>query len=246
MSEEKRVGDARSPVKGHELLRAVEIVDALRGEGGDLWSAEQTHQSLARYLLEEAHEVIAVLEDPRAYGPTALPDELGDLLFQILFHARVGEEGSDETTGHHRFSIDDVARAFNSKMERRNPHIFATGDTARPEHASVEDIVAQWHAVKASEGKTPSIFGDIPQDLPALYIALKVVHRARNAGQLEELLAAARSTAEDQTAPALEGAQHALALLEVAVAAEAEDIDPESALRTLLRRTQRRFGAAEG
>ena len=117
--------------RGSELLRSVEIVDALRGEGGDAWSAQQTHESLARYLLEETYEVLEAIEQGDG-DPRALVDELGDLWFQILFHARLGEEESAP------WSIDDVARAFNEKMERRNPHVF--GDDAASALAHRDDV----------------------------------------------------------------------------------------------------------
>src|SRR5699024_11854399 len=79
-------------VRGSALLRAVEVMEALRAPDGDAWTHRQTHASLARYLLEETHEVLEVIDDPAGHEPGALADELGDLLFQILFHARVGEE----------------------------------------------------------------------------------------------------------------------------------------------------------
>lgn len=230
--------------KGAALLRAVAVMDALRAAGGDAWSAQQTHQSLARYLLEETHEVLGVLEDPTGHDPGALPDELGDLLFQILFHARVGEEDHPGRTGHRSFDIDAVARAFIAKMERRNPHIFgADPDAALADAEDVEEIIAQWHAIKAAEGRSRDWFADIPPGLPALQTALKAVHRARSDGGLDRLLATARAEAmpEAEHGEGIEGAEHALALLERAVAAEREDIDPETALRTLLRRTARRL-----
>ena len=225
--------------KGAALLRAVEIMDRVRGEGGDAWAALQTHQSLARYLLEETHEVLAVLEDPAGHGPGALPDELGDLLFQLLFHARVGEQDAPETSGFAPFDIDDVARAFIAKMERRNPHLFADdADRVLADTSDVEAIVAQWHAMKAAEGKDTGWFAGIPSQLPSLQTALKVVHRARSAGGLNALLDAAREAAADG---GIEGADHALTLLETVVAAEEDDVDPETALRALLRHMRRRL-----
>lgn len=227
--------------RGAELLRSVEIMDALRSAGGDAWSARQTHASLARYLLEEAHEVLEAIEQDAtggpggaddATGPPALVGELGDLWFQILFHARLGEEESEP------WSIDDVARAFNAKMERRNPHVFGPDAATALEHPEdVEAIVAQWHAVKAAEG-APQGWGDgIPERLPALQGAAKAVHRARSRGELPALLAAA-----DEAGPDVEGGDVARALLDLVAAAEARDVDPESALRTLLGRIAPREG----
>ncbi|UYG16574.1 tetrapyrrole methyltransferase [Brachybacterium huguangmaarense] len=211
--------------RGSELLRSVEIVDALRGEGGDAWSAQQTHESLARYLLEETYEVLEAIEQGDG-DPRALVDELGDLWFQILFHARLGEEESAP------WSVDDVARAFNEKMERRNPHVFGDDAASALAHRDdVDEIVAQWHAVKAAEGAPQGILEGLPERLPALQSAAKAVHRARTRGELEALLAGA-----DEAAPEVVGGDVARALLDLVVEAESRDEDPESALRTLLGR----------
>lgn len=218
--------------RGTALLRAVEVMEALRAPDGDAWTHRQTHASLARYLLEETHEVLEVIDTPAAHGSTALMDELGDLLFQILFHARIGQ---DEDPA---WDVDDVARSFIAKMERRNPHIFGEDrDRALHDRADVDEIIAQWHAVKAAEG-APQGWGDgIPERLPALQSAAKAVHRARSREELPALLAAA-----DEAGPDVEGGDLARALLDLVAAAEARDIDPESALRTLLGRIAPREG----
>lgn len=223
--------------RGGALLRAVAVMDALRAPDGDAWTHQQTHASLARYLLEETHEVLEVIDDPAAHGPGALADELGDLLFQILFHARVGQEEDPP------WDVDDVARAFVAKMERRNPHVFGDQrDQALQDPEDVDQIIAQWHAVKAAENaehgrRRKGWFDGIPAELPALQTAAKVVHRARSEGRLEELLAAA-----DQAAAAADserwGADLARALLDLVTVAESRDDDPETALRALLTRTQ--------
>ncbi|MDO5661837.1 MAG: MazG nucleotide pyrophosphohydrolase domain-containing protein [Brachybacterium sp.] len=218
--------------KGAALLEAVEIMDRLRADGGDAWSAGQTHATLARYLLEETHETLEVIEDPAAHPPRALADELGDLLFQLVFHARVAEDAVPER----RFDIDDVARALNTKMERRNPHVFgprhSESDGERLE--DVEAIIRQWHAVKAVESPEKGLFDGIPRELPALQRAAKIVHRARAAGNLDSL----RDRAGDIAADLEEGAL-ALGLLDLVIAAEARDVDPESVVRSLLTRLAR-------
>lgn len=214
---------------GAQLLRSVQIMDALRSPGGDAWSAGQTHRSLARYLLEESHEVLDVIEQPAAHPAGALTDELGDILFQIVFHARLGQEATEP------WSVDDVARSLNAKMERRNPHVFgAAPDTALAHRDDVEEIVAQWHAVKAAEGRPEGLLDGVPDRLPALQRAAKAVHRARSAGTLDALLDAADRAVEDD--PDLAGPSVARALLALVVEAEARDEDPESSLRTLLGR----------
>lgn len=214
-----------------EVGRSLEIMDALRAPGGDAWSAQQTHASLARYLLEESHEVIEAIE--RRAPASELIDELGDLWFQILFHARLGEE-ADPAWG-----LADVVRAFCAKMLRRNPHVFGQdAGRALEDPADVDAIIAQWHAVKAAEEarkgaaeRRRTLTDGIPARLPALQTAAKAVHRARSQGRLAELLEAA-----DAEADGVEGGDFARALLDLVVAAEAEDADPESALRTLLLR----------
>ncbi|UQN31019.1 MazG nucleotide pyrophosphohydrolase domain-containing protein [Brachybacterium kimchii] len=242
----------RGTARGSELLRAVAVMDALRAPDGDAWSALQTHHSLARYLLEETHEVLEAIEERTdGTGPSAaghLPDELGDLLFQILFHARLGQEEDPA------WDVDDVARAFVEKMERRNPHVFgADREDALGDRGDVEQIIAQWHAVKAQEraeedgphgsdaaGALPTAwFEGIPHALPALQAAAKSVHRSRSDGRIDELTAAAETAA---SAPDGEdwGADIALRLLDVVREAEARDVDPESALRTLLTRARDR------
>ena len=225
--------------RGSALLRAVEVMEALRAADGDAWSHQQTHASLARYLLEETYEVLEVIDDPQAHGPGALRDELGDLLFQILFHARVGQEAEPA------WDVDDVARSFIAKMERRNPHIFGDRrDEALEDPEDVEQIIAQWHAVKAAERQArrpPSSavwFDGIPErHSRRCRPPRRSVHRARSDGRLEELLAAADEAAAAPDAQQW-GGDVASALLELAVRAESEDIDPESALRTLLARTR--------
>ncbi|WP_394215886.1 MazG nucleotide pyrophosphohydrolase domain-containing protein [Brachybacterium vulturis] len=232
------------PGRGSALLRAVEVMEALRAPTGDAWTHQQSHASLARYLLEETHEVLEVIDDPADHGPGALPDELGDLLFQILFHARVGQEEEPA------WDIDDVARAFIAKMERRNPHVFGRlREQALADPEDVEQIIAQWHAVKAAEQESAGVrekgwFDGIPARLPALQTAAKAVHRARSAGRLEELLAAADEVSRAEDAPEW-GADVARALLDLAVAAESRDDDPETALRTLLARTRTRLAGPE-
>ncbi|ASK66843.1 tetrapyrrole methyltransferase [Brachybacterium avium] len=210
-------------------------MEALRAPDGDAWTHRQSHASLARYLLEETHEVLEVIDDPAAHGTGALADELGDLLFQILFHARVGAEEDPA------WDIDDVARAFIAKMERRNPHVFGQQrERTLTDPGDVEQIIAQWHAVKAAEqastgAREKGWFDGIPARLPALQTAAKAVHRARSAGRLEELLTAADEAARAEDAQDW-GADIARALLDLAVEAESRDVDPETALRTLLER----------
>lgn len=133
-------------VEGGRLLDAVAVMDRLRAPGGCAWVAAQDHASLAPFVLEEAHEVTEALEAVIAApdDPTTradLTDELGDLLFQVLFHARVAADHAGEP-----FDVDDVAAALVDKLVRRNPHVF--GDA---QASTLEEIEAQWQAIKAQE-----------------------------------------------------------------------------------------------
>lgn len=133
-------------VEGGRLLDAVAVMDRLRAPGGCAWVAAQDHASLAPFVLEEAQEVhealeavIAAPDDPR--GRAELTDELGDLLFQVLFHARVAADHAQDP-----FDVDDVAAALVDKLVRRNPHVF--GDASA---GTLEEIEAQWQSIKAQE-----------------------------------------------------------------------------------------------
>jgi XTP/dITP diphosphohydrolase len=207
-----------SPVApGSEVVESARIVHVLRSPGGDAWSAAQTHESLARYLLEETYEVLDALESGRTED---LPGELGDLLFQVVFHARLGAEAGDP------FTVDDVARTLNEKLLRRTPHVF--GDATA---ASLDEIWEHWDAAKAAEAPRRGTFEGIPVALPALQRAFKMVARARRAGdgtweRLRSEIAAGERDDHDL----------ALALLDLAAEAQTTDTDPESALRALLAR----------
>ncbi|WP_245634572.1 MazG nucleotide pyrophosphohydrolase domain-containing protein [Janibacter limosus] len=133
-------------VDGGRLLDAVAVMDRLRSPGGCAWVAAQDHASLAPFVLEEAHEVTealeAVIADPDDVRLRAdLTDELGDLLFQVLFHARVAADHAGAP-----FAVDDVAAALVDKLVRRNPHVF--GDASA---VTLEEIEAQWQAIKHQE-----------------------------------------------------------------------------------------------
>lgn len=127
------------------------------------WDAKQTHASLVEYLIEEAYEVVEAIE---ASDDTALREELGDLLLQVVFHAQLASE-------HRDWTIDDVVAGINAKLIERHPHVF--GDL---EVTSAEDVEANWHARKAREKGRASIADGIPAQLPALLRAAKVQARS--------------------------------------------------------------------
>lgn len=182
----------------------VEVMDRLRRECP--WTAQQTHASLAHFLLEEAHETLEALE-PRE-DPDHLREELGDLLMQVVFHARIASESADG------FDIEDVARGITDKLIRRNPHVFADGDASTP-----EEIDAAWQAVKATEKQRSSVHEGIPATLPALAYADAVLRR----------LGDPPFQATDESTDI--GAQ----LLAVVARARSQGIDAEQALRQQVR-----------
>ncbi|WP_256793625.1 MazG family protein [Terrabacter sp. Ter38] len=197
-------------VPGARLLDVVAVMDRLRSPGGCPWDAEQTHESLVPYLLEEAHEAIEAIESG---DPAHMQEELGDLLLQVAFQSRVAQEHPSEP-----FDIDDVAGALVDKLVRRHPHVFSDieADTA-------DAVEANWESIKADEKqhRRHPVEG-VPSSLPALARAEKYVSRLRRAGR-EDLV-------DDAVARGGLGAQ----LLDLVRRARDEGIDAESALRRTL------------
>ncbi len=199
-----------------QLERAVEVMDRLRSPGGCPWDAEQTHESLARYLLEETYEVLEAIErDDR----TLLREELGDLLLQVLFHARLAEEESDP------YSIEDVAADLVDKLVRRHPHVFADGD--RTDAATLNET---WERQKIAEkGRTSAVDG-VPLAQPALALSGKLVARANRAGL---------------DVPVPDDDEFGARLFAIVEEAVAAGIDPETALRRTTRAYRDAILAAE-
>lgn len=169
----ERVIAAPEPAPGEHLVDAVAMMDKLRTAGP--WESEQTHDSLRRYLLEETYELFDAVHGGDL---TELRDELGDVLLQVLFHARIAEDAPENA-----FGIDDVADALVRKLGNRVPAVLAG------ESISLEDQLAQWEARKALEKSArQSIMDDIPTAQPALALAQKVLARAEGAGFPPELV----------------------------------------------------------
>jgi XTP/dITP diphosphohydrolase len=198
-------------VPGARLLDLVAAMDRLRSPGGCPWDAEQTHESLVPYLIEETYELVEAIESG---DRTHLVEELGDVLLQVAFHARMANEHPDSP-----FGIDDVAGGIVDKLVRRHPHVFADveADTA-------PTVAANWEQIKAAEKplRTSPLDG-IPEGLPALARANKAAGRLAAAGRLDMALAAA---AGDDLGSRL-----------FALVLEARDNgqDPEAALRAAVR-----------
>ena len=206
--------EVERPRPGERLLDLMAVMDRLRSPGGCPWDAEQTHESLAPYAVEEAHE----LADAIASGDREhLVEELGDVLLQVAFHARVGQEHATEP-----FDVDDVADAIITKLHRRHPHVFADAVVS-----GAADVEAGWEAIKALEKPDRTgLLDGIPASLPALALAAKTASRLERTGRGELLAAAA--------APQGDGV--GAALLALVLDARGRGIDAEQALRgTVLR-----------
>lgn len=169
----EKVIAAPGPQPGERLVDAVAMMDKLRTDGP--WESQQTHDSLRRYLLEETYEVFDAVHSGDA---EELRDELGDVLLQVLFHARIAEDAPENS-----FTVDDVADALVRKLGNRVPAVLAG------EQISLEDQLAQWEQRKALEKKarTSSMDG-VPTAQPALALAQKVIGRAAQAGLPGELI----------------------------------------------------------
>ncbi|HEX6969881.1 MAG TPA: nucleoside triphosphate pyrophosphohydrolase [Micromonosporaceae bacterium] len=196
---------------GARLLDAVAVMDRLVSPGGDPWKRAQTHATLAKYLLEECYEAYDAIE---AGDLTALREELGDVLLQVVLHARLAEE----RPAGERWSIDDVAGGLVEKMIRRNPHVFAG---ARVE--GVDEIVDNWEEIKRAEKGRASAMDGIALAQPALALAAKILERAERAGVTVPL---PTGPSRPESAAAL-GAT----LLVLVARARAAGLDAEAALR---------------
>ena len=206
-----------------ELTRLVAVMARLRGPGGCPWDAEQTHESLVRYLIEETAELVEAIETGDV---DAMREELGDVLYQVLFHADLAAATPDEG-----FDLEDVAAATAAKMIGRHPHVF--GDTAA---ANAEAVVGVWEEQKRREkAHRTSVLDGVPMGMPSLLLAEKLLGRA------------ARSGLEVRPSADVPADEEALgdALLDTVVAASAAGLDAERALRGAVRRLTDRIRAAE-
>jgi tetrapyrrole methylase family protein / MazG family protein len=231
------------------LARLLALAEQLRAPGGCAWDAEQTHHSLTRYLLEESYEVVEAVELLPARAPegtdaddpayVALADELGDLLYQVVFHAVLAQEAG-------AFDLADVATGIHDKLVRRHPHVF--GDV---EAGTSDAVMANWEQIKKAEKGVSSIVAGITPGLPSLLYAHKLLRKAASVGldpgdadasldRIEGSVAALRVGAVDDTEAELGE------LLAAAVAlARSRGIDTESALRGWSARFKEHFERME-
>ena len=198
-----------------------------------VWTQQIDHRALVPYLVEESAELIDALED----GTRAeLREELGDLLWQVLFHAEIASRDPDDP-----FDIDDVARGLSEKMVRRHPHVFGDAVATTP-----EEVLVHWNAAKAAEKSTrTSVLDGVSERMPSLALAQKLLSKAAQAG-----VAVSRSSSEERSdetkrpEPASES-ELGDALLALVATARAKGWDAERALRERLRDLARDIRAAE-
>jgi tetrapyrrole methylase family protein/MazG family protein len=232
-----------------DIQKLVDLVERLRGDQGCPWDREQTRETLKPMLVEEAYEVLDALDSP---DPEELKEELGDLLFQIVFHAQIARERGE-------FELADIVDRAHEKMVRRHPHVFGDADLK-----TAQDVLKNWEDIKASEKGSASacepesarsLLDGLPSRLPALYEAYQLTAKAARVGfdwsRLEDIV----SKLHEESAELLEAYRHKGArdiadevgdLLFVAVnIARFLGIDPESALKRSNRKFVRRFQHVE-
>jgi tetrapyrrole methylase family protein/MazG family protein len=200
-----------APAVAAEVARFAELVRTLRERCP--WDREQTHRSLTRHLLEETYEVLEAIENlDQPGGAEHLEEELGDLLFQVVFHATLAaEEGS--------FTLADVAVGIHDKLVRRHPHVFGT-----VEAETAGQVMRNWEQIKREEKGRASIMDGIPGDLPSLLYAHKVQRKAASAGvEVDPGVTDAATATTDEEVGAL--------LFGVVALARRAGVDPEAALR---------------
>jgi tetrapyrrole methylase family protein/MazG family protein len=221
-------------LRSFEGLRAV-IAQLRSPDGGCPWDLEQTHETLKRFLLEEAYEALDALDGGE---PHKMAEELGDLLMQVVLHAQVAEDGGE-------FAIEDVIASITAKLVRRHPHVFGEVQVE-----GADDVVRNWEALKKEErGETP-LLEAVPKAMPALAQAQSVQARAAKAGvgpvlvsadAVTRLLRELTSATDTVTA-----AQLGELLFGIVELARKHDLDAEESLRMTVRRFRDEVAAREG
>lgn len=207
------------------LDELIGVLERLRAPGGCAWDREQTHGSLVRYLIEETYELVDAIEHGTRDD---LIEELGDVLYQVIFHADIAKHTPGE-----EFTIEDVAAHMTAKMVGRHPHVFADTVADTP-----DEVMANWESLKAQEKPhRSSTLDGVPERMPSLLLADKLVGKAAGLG-------VETATVQDAPAPATEDELGDL-LLTLVTSARARGLDAERALRTRLRGLQADIRAAE-
>jgi tetrapyrrole methylase family protein/MazG family protein len=230
-----------SPDAGQRFVELLSVMARLRAEGGCPWDREQTRESLRPFLIEEAYEVLEALDSGE---PARVREELGDLLFQVVFHSEIARERDE-------FDMADLLAALIEKMVRRHPHVF--GDRTI---GTASEALRQWEAIKQAEGGPGrSALHGIPRSLPGLLRAQRIQHRAARVGfDWPDALAALEKVREEtgELAVALRDGDVQAAraelgdlLFAVVNVARLAELDPESALQATIERFRARFQSME-
>lgn len=210
----------------------IETARKLRAPGGCPWDAEQTHQSLTKYLIEETYELIEAIE---SNDRQQILEELGDVLYHVVFNSDLAESGSLGEP----FNIQDVAELSIAKMKGRHPHVFGTTEELEKYKAETgDDVMKSWDAHKMKEKpERQSVLDGIPRSLPALLLADKVIGKAQKLGVLESEAKPAFELADEEQLGGL--------LLALVLSAKQQGLDAERALRETLRELQVEIRAFE-
>lgn len=224
-----------------KLEELIAVLAELRAPGGCAWDGEQTHESLVRYLVEETYELIDAIESGNR---DEMIEELGDVLYQVIFHSDIAAHTPGE-----EFTLEDVAAHMTAKMIGRHPHVF--GDTTAE---TADDVMAVWDDLKRVEKPMrTSVLDGVPQGMPALALADKLLGKAEKLGMLDTPAPDGRSSEGSDAAPAVSMQAESVQsedelgslLLAVVATARANGLDAERALRATLRGLQDEIRAAE-
>lgn len=227
--------------------RLVSVMSRLRGKGGCPWDREQTHRSLKPFLIEEAYEVIDAIDSEK---DEALCEELGDLLFQVLFHSEIAKEEG-------RFDIESVLKATTEKMTSRHPHVFSD-DEKNSQANDSKTVLAKWEELKKKEPRNrnrQSVLDGIPKSLPPLLRAHQIQARASRVGfdwkqsepvfeKVEEELKELREAVEENDPKKIENELGDL-LFSIVNYARFMKINPEDAMRKTIKKFTTRFQKIE-
>ena len=214
-----------------ELEQLIAILEQLRAPGGCAWDAEQTHESLVRYLVEETYELIDAIESGNR---EEMIEELGDVLYQVIFHSDIAAHTPGE-----EFTLEDVAAHMTAKMIGRHPHVYGEL-AAHTANDTAADVNARWDEIKKVEKPSrTSVLDGVPQGMPALALADKLLGKAEKLGMAAPVEVVVEPGGADSEA--ILGDQ----LLAIVASARAKGLDPERALRAAVRTLQDDMRAAE-
>jgi len=216
------------------LIQLREVMNQLRSPGGCPWDAEQTHESLIKYLIEETYETIDAIDSK---DRDHLVEELGDLLLQVFFHARIGEERSEFP-----FDIDDVANAISEKLIRRHPHVFPNENGELVDTPNADVVEQNWQALKNAEKARQSVTDGVPVSMPPLTQISKLVTRLKNDNQLPPISPQITAKAQKLGLSPEESAELILALI---AQMQLAGIDVEGQLRQSVSDFRSRIQAQE-